>query len=243
MELKQLKESVYQANMALKDSGLVLFTFGNVSGIDSERQLLVIKPSGVPYKALSPDNMVCVAIESGDVIDSDLTPSSDTATHLELYRSFSACGGIVHTHSEYATACAQAHIQIRCMGTTQADYFFGDIPVTREMTRQETDKNYEKNTGLVITETFKNLNPQQIPAVLVANHGPFVWGPNPGVAVHYAVIVEFLAKMELHCQQLNPDAPRPPEHLIKKHYFRKHGVDAYYGQRVTKQNLSANRKA
>ena len=234
MELKQLRESVYQANMALNAGGLVLFTFGNVSGIDRERQLLVIKPSGVPYEALSADDMVCVALESGDAIDSDLNPSSDTATHIELYRAFPACGGIVHTHSEYATACAQARIRIRCMGTTQADYFFGDIPVTREMNRAETVENYEKNTGRVITETFKKLNPQQIPAVLVANHGPFVWGPDPQDAVHHAVIVEFLAKMELHTRKLNPDAPRPPRHLIEKHYLRKHGADAYYGQRPKK---------
>jgi L-ribulose-5-phosphate 4-epimerase len=230
-DVRQLKESVYQANMALNASGLVLFTFGNVSGVDRERRLLVIKPSGVPYEALSPDNMVCVALDSADVIDSDLKPSSDTATHLELYRAFTSCGGIVHTHSEYATACAQARIGIRCMGTTQADYFFGDIPVTRELTRAETVENYEKNTGLVITETFKRLDPQQIPAVLVANHGPFVWGLNPQDAVHHAVIVEFLAKMELRTRQLNPEAPRPPKHLIEKHYLRKHGTDAYYGQR------------
>ena len=231
MDLMQLKESVYQANMALNASGLVLFTFGNVSGVHLERRLLVIKPSGVPYEKLSPDNMVCVALDSGDVIDSDLNPSSDTATHLELYRAFTSCGGIVHTHSEYATSCAQARVPIRCMGTTQADYFFGDIPVTREMTQAETVEKYEKNTGLVIVETFKKLDPRQIPAVLVANHGPFVWGSDPQDAVHNAVIVEFLAKLELHARQLNPDAPRPPRHLIKKHYLRKHGANAYYGQR------------
>jgi L-ribulose-5-phosphate 4-epimerase len=230
MDLEQLKGSVYQANMALSASGLVLFTFGNVSGVDRDRQLLVIKPSGVPYEALSPDNMVCVALESGDVIDSDLNPSSDTATHLELYRAFGSCGGIVHTHSEYATACAQARLPIRCMGTTHADYFFGDIPVTREMTEAEVASDYEKNTGLVIAETFKKLDPQQIPAVLVANHGPFAWGADPRKAVHHAVIVEYLAKLELHVRRLNPDAPRPPRHLIEKHYLRKHGAGAYYGQ-------------
>ncbi len=230
-DLKQLKESVYQANMALNASGLVLFTFGNVSGVDRKRRLLVIKPSGVAYEALSPAKMVCVALDSGEVIDSDYNPSSDTATHLTLYRAFAACGGIVHTHSEHATACAQARVPIRCMGTTQADYFFGDIPVTREMTAAETIADYEKNTGLVITETFKKLDPQQIPAVLVANHGPFVWGPTPQDAVHHAVVVEFLAKMELHMRQLNPNAPRPARHLIEKHYRRKHGPNAYYGQR------------
>lgn len=234
MDLEQLKASVYQANMALNKSGLVMFTFGNVSGVDRNRQLLVIKPSGVPYDALSPDKMVCVALKNGEVMDSDLKPSSDTATHLELYRAFETCGGIVHTHSEYATACAQARIPIRCMGTTHADHFFGDIPVTREMTEAETATDYEKNTGRVITEIFKKLDPQKIPAVLVANHGPFVWGVDPLEAVHHAVIVEYLAKLELHVRQLNPDAPRPRQHLIAKHYLRKHGGGAYYGQRSRK---------
>ena len=233
MELNELKMSVYRANMELIESGLVLFTFGNVSGVDREGAVMVIKPSGVPYDALSQDNMVCVSLETGKVIDSDLNPSSDTATHLELYRAFTTCGGIVHSHSEYATACAQARIPIRCMGTTHADYFFADIPLTREMSRAETSNDYEKNTGLVITETFENLNPEEIPAVLVANHGPFVWGRNPAKAVHHAVIVEFLAKMEVHLRHLNPEAPRPPQHLIEKHYLRKHGKDAYYGQRKT----------
>ena len=231
MDINNLKQNVYRANLELKESGLVLFTFGNVSGVDRERAVLVIKPSGVPYEELSPDTMVCVSLESGKLIDSELNPSSDTPTHLELYRAFPRCGGIVHTHSEYATACAQARRPIRCMGTTHADYFFGDIPVTREMSSAETTAGYEKNTGLVITETFKNLNPVEIPAVLVANHGPFVWGPTPGQAVYHAVIVEYLAKLELYTRQLNPDAPRPPQNLIEKHYLRKHGANAYYGQR------------
>ena len=230
MELNELKMSVYRANMALKASGLVLSTFGNVSGVDRERAVLVIKPSGVPYDRLSQDNMVCVSLETGKVIDSDLNPSSDTPTHLELYRAFTTCGGIVHSHSEYATACAQARSPIRCMGTTHADYFFGDIPVTREMSRTETSKDYEKNTGLVIVETFRRLNSEEIPAVLVANHGPFVWGRNPRDAVHHAIIVEFLAKMEIHTKALNPKAPRPPQYLVEKHYRRKHGGGAYYGQ-------------
>jgi L-ribulose-5-phosphate 4-epimerase len=230
MELNALRISVYRANMALKESGLVLSTFGNVSGVDRQRKLMVIKPSGVPYDTLSQENMVCVSLETGKVIDSDLNPSSDTPTHLELYRAFTTCGGIVHSHSEFATACAQARSPIRCMGTTQADYFFGDIPVTREMSRTETSKDYEKNTGLVITETFNHLNPEETPAVLVANHGPFVWGSNPRDAVHHAIIVEFLAKMEVHTRVLNPKAPRPPQCLVDKHYRRKHGADAYYGQ-------------
>jgi len=230
MELKQLKEAVYQANMALNNSGLVLFTFGNVSGVDRERKLLVIKPSGVPYDDLAPDNMVCVSLKSGQVKEGNLNPSSDTPTHLELYRVFKTCGGIVHTHSEYATACAQARTAIRCMGTTHADYFYGDIPVTRALNQKETAENYEKNTGHVIVETFKALNPEEIPAVLVANHGPFVWGKDPHQAVYHAVIVEFLAKLEIHARQMNPQAPRPARHLIEKHYLRKHGQNAYYGQ-------------
>lgn len=231
MELNELRQTVYRANMELIESGLVLFTFGNVSGVDREHDVMLIKPSGVPYEALSPENMVSVSIETGKVIDGDLNPSSDTPTHLELYRVFAACGGIVHTHSEYATACAQARMPIRCMGTTHADYFFGDIPVTREMNRAETTRDYEKNTGHVITETFEALNPEEVPAVLVANHGPFVWGNDPAKAVYHAVIVEFLAKMQVHEHQLNPEAPRPPGHLIEKHYLRKHGRHAYYGQR------------
>jgi L-ribulose-5-phosphate 4-epimerase len=230
MTINELKLTVYQANMALKESGLVLSTFGNVSGVDRQRGVLVIKPSGVPYAALSQDNMVCVSLETGKVIDSDLNPSSDTPTHLELYRAFATCSGIVHSHSEYATAFAQARVPIRCMGTTHADYFFGDIPVTRQMSRTEISKDYEKNTGLVIAEAFENLNPAEIPAVLVANHGPFVWGATPRDAVHHAVIVEFLAKMEVHTNRLNPAAPRPPQYLVEKHYLRKHGANAYYGQ-------------
>ncbi len=231
MNPKKLKEAVYHANMEVMASGLVLFTFGNVSGVDREHAVMVIKPSGVPYDALSPDNMVCVSLETGLVTEGELNPSSDTPTHLELYRAFKDCGGIVHTHSEFATACAQARIPIRCMGTTHADYFFGDIPITREMSEAETSTDYEKNAGLVITEMFKNLDPAQIPAVLVANHGPFVWGPDPAKAVYHAVIVEFLAKLEIHVGQLNPAASRPPQHLIEKHYLRKHGSQAYYGQR------------
>jgi L-ribulose-5-phosphate 4-epimerase len=233
MPLNELKMTVYQANMALNKSGLVLSTFGNVSGVNRELGAMVIKPSGVAYDALSQENMVAVSLETGKVIGSDLNPSSDTPTHLELYRALKTCGGIVHSHSEYATACAQARVPIRCMGTTQADYFFGDIPVTREMSMTETSADYEKNTGLVIAETFENLNPTEIPAVLVANHGPFVWGPNPRDAVHHAVIVEFLAKMEIHARRLNPTAPRPPPYLVEKHYRRKHGANAYYGQPKT----------
>jgi L-ribulose-5-phosphate 4-epimerase len=231
MKLNKLKKSVFEANMALKESGLVIFTFGNVSAVDRERGLIIIKPSGVSYDDLAPENMVCVSLETGQAVKSDLNPSSDTPTHLVLYRAFKKCGGIVHSHSEYATACAQANIPIRCMGTTHADYFYGDIPVTRRMTKKETAVDYEKNTGLVIEETFEAYDPEEIPAVLVANHGPFVWGAGPFDAVHNAVIVEFLAKIEAHTRQLNPNARRPSKHLIEKHYFRKHGSKAYYGQK------------
>ena len=230
MELNELKKSVYQANMALNESGLVLFTFGNVSGVDRERNSMVIKPSGVPYDSLTPDNMVCVSLETGRVVDSELNPSSDTDTHLEIYQTFNTSGRIAHSHSEFATSCAQARVPIRCMGTTHADYFCGDIPVTRELTPAETIEDYEKNTGLVIVETFQRLNFSEIPAVLVANHGPFVWGSNPLEAVHNAIIVEFLAKMEIHTQALNPKAPRLPQYQLEKHYRRKHGGGAYYGQ-------------
>ncbi|MGD2015272.1 MAG: L-ribulose-5-phosphate 4-epimerase AraD [Desulfobacterales bacterium] len=230
MQLNQLKKLVYQANMQLNASGLALFTFGNVSGVDRVRKLMVIKPSGVPYDSLTPDNMVCVSLETGRVVDSELNPSSDTDTHLEIYRAFGNSGGIAHSHSEFATSCAQARVAIRCMGTTHADYFCGDIPVTRELTPAETIENYEKNTGLVIVETFRGLNSSEIPAVLVANHGPFVWGPDPLDAVHNAIIVEFLAKMEINTNALNPKAPRLPQYQLEKHYRRKHGGGAYYGQ-------------
>ncbi|MGD8445115.1 MAG: L-ribulose-5-phosphate 4-epimerase AraD [Desulfobacterales bacterium] len=230
MQLNQLKKLVYQANMQLNASGLALFTFGNVSGVDRVRKLMVIKPSGVPYDSLTPDNMVCVSLETGRVVDSELNPSSDTDTHLEIYRAFGNSGGIAHSHSEFATSCAQARVAIRCMGTTHADYFCGDIPVTRELTPAETIENYEKNTGLVIVETFRGLNSSEIPAVLVANHGPFVWGPDPLDAVHNAIIVEFLAKMEINTNALNPKAPRLPQYQLEKHYRRKHGEGAYYGQ-------------
>ena len=230
MDLNRLKKSVHEANIRLKQSGLVLFTFGNVSAVDRERGIMIIKPSGVPYDDLEPVNMVCVSLETGLALDSDLNPSSDTPTHLELYRAFKTCGGIVHSHSEYATACAQANVPIRCMGTTHADYFYGDIPVTRRLTKRETTDNYEKNTGIVIVETFSERNPEEIQAVLVANHGPFVWGKDPFEAVHHAVIIEFLAKIDTHARQLNPNARRPPRHLVDMHYFRKHGAKAYYGQ-------------
>lgn len=230
MTLYQLKSTVYRANIALNDSGLVLFTFGNVSGVDRASGTVVIKPSGVRYDDLSPDNMVCVSLETGETISGDLNPSSDTPTHLELYRHFPSCGGIVHTHSSAATAFAQAGVPIRCMGTTHADYFFGDVPVTRSLSEEETNNAYEANTGKVIAEAFRDRDPERMPAALVAHHGPFVWGKDPAEAVYHAVILEQLAVMERDVRALNPQAAAPAKFLIERHYFRKHGPGAYYGQ-------------
>ena len=224
-----LKEKVLEANLALVKHGLVIFTWGNSSQRDPETGHIVIKPSGVPYDGMTADQMVVLDAD-GKQIEGDLRPSSDAPTHVTLYRHFRDMGGVVHTHSEWATSWAQAGRPLPPYGTTHADYFFGDIPVTREMSRTETSKDYEKNTGLVIVETFRRLNSEEIPAVLVANHGPFVWGRNPQDAVHHAIIVEFLAKMEIHTKGLNPEAPRPPQCLVDTHYRRKHGAGAYYGQ-------------
>jgi len=227
-----LRERVLRANEELVRSGLVFDTFGNVSGVDRQAALFVIKPSGVPYDELTPAHMVPVSLETGDVLEGDLRPSSDTPTHLELYRAF-PCGGIAHTHSEFATALAQARLPLRCMGTTHADYFHGDVPVTRPMTREEVEDAYERNTGLVIVEAFhtQHISPTEVPGVLVANHAPFTWGESPAQAVKHARVLEYLARMEATALRLAPDAPRPAQHLVDKHYARKHGKDAYYGQR------------
>lgn len=232
MSLIQLQELVYRANLELSASGLVMGTFGNLSAVDRAAGLFVIKPSGVPYERLTPGHMVPVSLESGEVIGSDLRPSSDTPTHLELYRAFD-CGAVVHTHSEYATAFAQVRLPIRCMGTTHADYFRGDIPVTRPMTRDEVERDYEKNTGLVIVEAFESaaLSPAEIGAVLVANHGPFTWGPDAAKAIENARVLEYLARLEWRARTMAPDAPRPDAFLVDKHYLRKHGPGAYYGQK------------
>lgn len=227
----RLREDVYRANMALYESGLVIETFGNVSGIDRDAGVFLIKPSGVPYSELSPDNMVPVSLDSGAVLEGRLRPSSDTPTHLELYRAFD-CGGVAHTHSAYATAFAQARRPIPCMGTTHADYFRKDIPVTRPLTHAEVDGDYERNTGLVIVEAFASadLPAGEVPAALVANHGPFTWGPDAMKATEHARIVEHLARMEFVRAIVHPDADRPAEFLVERHYRRKHGGDAYYGQ-------------
>jgi L-ribulose-5-phosphate 4-epimerase len=227
-----LREIVYRASRRLAETGLVLGTFGNVSAVDRQTGLFVIKPSGVPYDELTPDHMVPVSLETGAVLDGDFRPSSDTPTHLELYRAFPTCGGIVHTHSEYATVFAQARQPIRCMGTTHADYFRGDIPVTRSLSESEVERDYEKNTGIVIVEAFEGLglSPLSVPAVLVANHGPFTWGADAFTAIEHAEVLEYVARVEWRARSLNPDAPRPCSYLIDKHHSRKHGPTAYYGQ-------------
>jgi L-ribulose-5-phosphate 4-epimerase len=228
----ELRDRVYRANRELAESGLVVGTFGNVSEVDRSAGVFVIKPSGVPYDEQTPEHMVPVSLETGKVVDSELRPSSDTPTHLELYRAF-RCGGIVHTHSEVATAFAQARLPVRCMGTTHADHFRGDVPVTRPLTREEVEGEYERNTGLVVVERFQagGLSPEEIPAVLVANHGPFTWGKDAFEAVEHARVLEYLARMEERVRLLAPGAPLPDAFLVDRHYRRKHGKGSYYGQR------------
>ncbi len=228
-----LREEVHRANVALARSGLVMGTFGNVSGVDRAAGLLAIKPSGVPYDEMTPDHIVPVSLETGEVVDGDLRPSSDTPTHLELYRAFPACGGIVHTHSECATALAQAGLPVRCLGTTHADHFRGDVPVTRALTRKEVARDYEKETGRVIVETFRKtrLSPEEVSAVLVRNHGPFAWGRDAAEAVEHARVLEYVARMEILVLSMGSRVSRPAVHLVDKHFLRKHGKTAYYGQR------------
>ncbi len=227
-----LRERACRANLQLASTGLVLGTFGNLSIVDRAAGVFAIKPSGVPYGELEPDKIVVVSLETGQPVDSKWKPSSDTPTHLELYRAFD-CGAIVHTHSEFATMFAQTRSPIRCMGTTHADYFHGDVPVTRAMTRPEVESDYEANTGKVIVETFKagKLSPDAIPAVLVANHAPFTWGPDSDKAIENAEILEFVARLEWRGRTMAPDAPKPDPFLIDKHFSRKHGQSAYYGQK------------
>lgn len=230
--LEHLKEKVYEANMLLPKYNLVTFTWGNVSGIDIDSGYVVIKPSGVDYEDLSPDKMVVVNLE-GEVVEGKLKPSSDTATHVELYKSFPDIRGVVHTHSPWAVSFAQAGLAIPAAGTTQGDYFYGDIPVTREMKKEEIIEEYEKQTGMVIIETFRkqNLNPYQIPGVLVNDHGPFTWGASPMDAVHNSVVLEHVAGMTYHSLQLKSDGIAMSQDLLDKHYLRKHGKNAYYGQK------------
>jgi L-ribulose-5-phosphate 4-epimerase len=227
-----IRELACRANLELAGSGLVIGTFGNLSIVDRDAGVFAIKPSGVPYSELTPDKIVLISLDNGQAVDSALRPSSDTPTHLELYRAF-GCGAIVHTHSEFATMFAQSRTPIGCMGTTHADYFRGDIPVTRPLSQAEIETDYEANTGKVIVETFRTsaISSDEVPAVLVANHAPFTWGPDAAKAIEHARVLEFVARMDWQARVMAPDAPRPDQFLIDKHYFRKHGKSAYYGQK------------
>ena len=229
--LEDLKRQVCKANLDLVREGLVLQTWGNASAVDRERGLVVIKPSGVAYDGMKSEHMVVISLESGKVLEGGLKPSSDTPTHLVLYRAFKNIGGVVHTHSLYATAWAQAKRGIPSYGTTQADYWYGDVPCTRLMTPAEIESDYEANTGQVIVETFKSLDPLQHPAVLVASHGPFAWGKDIESAVHNAVVLEFVARLAGETLRLNPQIEPMQSTLLDKHFLRKHGPKAYYGQK------------
>ncbi len=231
--LEELKKAVYEANMDLPRYGLVTFTWGNVSGIDREQGLFVIKPSGVDYEKLSPEDMVVMDLD-GNKVEGKYNPSSDTATHVELYKAFPEIGGIVHTHSSYATSWAQAGRSIPCYGTTHADYMYGEIPCLRCLTKEEIDGAYEENTGRLIVDAYRELGKDvmAVPAVLCKNHGPFAWGKDAHEAVHNAVVLEEVAKMAYRAETINPRVQPAPQELQDKHYYRKHGANAYYGQTV-----------
>ncbi len=229
--LEELKRDVCRANLDLVKEGLVIQTWGNVSGVDRSSGNFVIKPSGVPYDGMKPEHMVVVSLDTGKVVEGNLKPSSDTPTHLVLYREFPRIGGVVHTHSLYATAWAQARLTIPSYGTTQADYWYGEVPCTRLMTSKEIKTDYEANTGQVIVEAFRNLDPMQHPAVLVASHGPFTWGKNAHEAVHNAVVLEYIARLASETLRLNPKTKPMQSVLLDKHFLRKHGPGAYYGQK------------
>jgi L-ribulose-5-phosphate 4-epimerase len=228
--LEELKKEVFQANLDLVKQGLVIFTWGNVSGVDREKGLVVIKPSGVSYETMKPEDMVVVSLETGKVVEGDLNPSSDTPTHLVLYRAFQNIQGVVHTHSTYATAWAQAGKDIPNIGTTHADYFYKAVPCTADMTKEEVEGKYELETGNVIVKRFEGINPDHTPGVLVKNHGPFTWGTSPANAVYNAKVLEQCAKMAFISFAINPETTMNPL-LIEKHYSRKHGPNAYYGQK------------
>ena len=234
--LKKLKQQVLEANLLLPKFGLITFTWGNVSGIDREKGLVVIKPSGVEYDGMNTEHMVVVELETGKTVDGKLSPSSDTATHLALYNAFPNIGGVVHTHSRWATIFAQAGRGVPALGTTHADYFYGEIPCTRKMTAEEISREYEANTGKVIIERFSSIDAVRIPAeisipaVLVYGHGPFAWGKDAKDAVHNAVVLEEVAYMAWHSMMLAPNTPAIQQELLDRHYMRKHGPDAYYGQ-------------
>jgi len=229
--IETLKKEVCRANLDLVRQGLVVQTWGNVSGVDRARGLMVIKPSGVAYERLKAEQMVVVSLATGKVVAGKLRPSSDTPTHLVLYREFEDIGGIAHTHSFYATAWAQAGKDIPVFGTTHADYWHGEVPSTRRMRATEIKKNYEENTGRVIVERFKNLDPLKIPAALVADHGPFAWGGNADEAVHNAVVLEFVARLAAETLRINPKATPIERVLLDTHFLRKHGPGSYYGQK------------
>lgn len=229
--LEELKRRVYEANMELPRRNLVTYTWGNVSGIDREKGLFVIKPSGVEYEELRPENLVVMDLQ-GNRVEGKLNPSSDTKTHLELYKAFPLIGGIVHTHSPYAVAWAQAGEDIPCYGTTHADYFYGAIPCARQLSQEELDEDYERNTGRIIVECFRQreIDPDAVPAVICRSHGPFAWGKDAAQAVYHAVVLEEVAKMAILTRQISPSSPAAPQCLQDKHYTRKHGPNAYYGQ-------------
>ena len=230
--LEELKKKVYEANMELPRRGLVTYTWGNVSGIDREKGLFVIKPSGVEYDELRPEDLVVMDL-SGKQVEGELNPSSDTKTHLVLYNAFPQLGGIVHTHSPYAVGWAQAGEDIPCFGTTHADYFYGPVPCARHLTQEELDEDYELNTGKIIVETFtdRGIDPKAVPGVICFSHGPFTWGKDAAQAVYHAVVLEEVAKMALFTRQVKGDAAPAPQRILDKHYLRKHGPGAYYGQK------------
>lgn len=229
--LEELKQKVYEANMELPRRGLVTYTWGNVSGIDREKDLFVIKPSGVEYDELKPEDLVVMDLQ-GNKVEGDMNPSSDTKTHLVLYNAFPQLGGIVHTHSPYAVGWAQAGRDIPCYGTTHADYFYGPIPCARHLTQEELDEDYEMNTGKLIVEEFqaRGIDPVAVPAVICHSHGPFTWGKDAAQAVYHAVVLEEVAKMAMFTRQVDPSAAPAPQRIQDKHYMRKHGPNAYYGQ-------------
>ena len=232
MAFQSLKEQVYRANLQLVEAGLVVLTWGNVSGADHKAGVMAIKPSGVDYDGLKPEDIVVLSIDSGEKIEGALRPSSDTPSHLILYQKFDSIGGIVHTHSAYATSWAQARREIPCLGTTHADYFYGSVPLTRQLTPEEIKEAYERNTGAVIVERFvkDGLDPGQFPGVLLPNHGVFTWGKDPMAALESSIVVEEVARMGFHTLLLNPQA-EIPQALLDKHFLRKHGPGAYYGQK------------
>ena len=230
--LEALKQTVYEANMELPRRGMVTYTWGNVSGIDRESGLVVIKPSGVKYEDLTPDQMVVLNLD-GEVVEGKLNPSSDTKTHLELYKAYPQMGGIVHTHSPYAVAWAQAGKDIPCYGTTHADYFYGPVPCSRHLTPEEVEAGYEFNTGRLIIETLaeRGIDPVHVPAIICHSHGPFAWGKDAAQAVYHAVVLEEVARMALFTVQISPACEPAPQHIQDKHFMRKHGPNAYYGQK------------